>query len=276
MTAVAERESFGRALLFACDAKSYGSGDDQLQAAMQEGLTNVLDVAALRAGLIRSEWDTNSTGDGELALLPATESEPRVVDDFVRELRAALARHNRHLRHETQLRLRVAIHYGVAYPAANGYAGQGIVAVSRLLDCAPLREALDRSGANLAVILSSRVYEETVLQGHTSQEPGHFRKVTVRQKEFSQNAWIWVPVGVHGTVHDLSLSGKPPTDVASEPQVPTDGTAAKAPAQARDERPAEGAASSGAVNNDIGTVTAKYVTFGISHYQGSRSVEDND
>lgn len=198
-------QGFGRALLMACDATGYGSGDDQLQAAMQDGLIKVLDEAAIGAGLVRSEWDKNSTGDGELALLPATESEPRVVDDFIRELDTALARHNRHLADSARLRLRVAIHYGVAYPASNGYAGQGVVAVSRLLDSAPIREAMRQSATELALILSDGVYSETVVNGHTSLRPEDFRNVEVRIKEFGARAWLWLP---HGDVHSLPMTAQ--------------------------------------------------------------------
>lgn len=198
-------QGFGRALLMACDATGYGSGDDQLQAAMQDGLIRVLDEAAIGAGLVRSEWDKNSTGDGELALLPATESEPRVVDDFIRELDTALARHNRHLVDSARLRLRVAIHYGVAYPASNGYAGQGVVAVSRLLDSAPIREAMRQSDTELALILSDGVYSETVVNGHTSLRPTDFLNVEVRIKEFTARAWVWLP---HGDVHSLSMKAQ--------------------------------------------------------------------
>jgi hypothetical protein len=213
---VSRNKTFGRALLVACDAMSYGSGDDQLQDAMQDGLIKVLDEAAAEAHLVRSQWARNSTGDGELALLPMTESEPQVVDDFVRELAAALAVHNRHLRDDARLRLRVAIDHGVAYPSSNGYAGQGVVAVNRLLDCAQVRDALRLSGADVAVIVSSRVYEDTVAQGHTSLPPGAFRKVAVRVKEFEADAWIWVPAG---DVHVLPLvaQAQSPDEAAAGP-----------------------------------------------------------
>ena len=133
----------------------------------------------------------------------ATEPEPRVVDTFVRELGTALARHNRHLADRATLRLRVAIHFGVAYPASNGYAGQGVVAVSRLLDCSPIRETMRQSGTDLALIVSDGIYSDIVLNGHTSFRQQDFRRVVVRVKEFAENAWIWLP---HGDVHALSIA----------------------------------------------------------------------
>jgi class 3 adenylate cyclase len=163
--------------------------------------------AAEAAQLIRRSWFKQSVGDEELALLPSTEPEPRVVDDFVRELDAALRRHNSGLEPGHRLRLRVGIHYGVAFPAPNGLAGQAVVAVSRLVDCGPLRAAIAAADeANMALILSRRVYEETVQQGHTSHRPEEFRRVSVRLKEYSGEAWIRVP---GADVHQLNLSADP-------------------------------------------------------------------
>jgi hypothetical protein len=264
---VAQDQGFARALLMACDVTGYGSGDDQLQEAMQDGLIKVLDEAATAARLVRSEWDTNSTGDGELALLPATESEPRTVDDFVRELAAALARHNRHLTASARLRLRVAIHFGVAYPARNGYAGQGVVAVSRLLDSAPIREVLRQCDTELALILSDGVYSDTVANGHTSLRPRDFRKVHVQIKEFSADAWIWLPRGdVHGVpLKDQSADhGTPnapaPAEASNRPQAEPD---APAPSRGQGEKSPEGERVS--VHNDFhGAVTAPRSVFGVN------------
>lgn len=245
---------FGRALLMACDITGYGSGDDQLQAAMQKALVTVLDEAAGRAGLARSEWDRESTGDGELALLPTTESEPRVVDDFVRELAAALARHNRHLADRARMRLRVAIHYGVVYPASNGYAGQGVVVVSRLLDSKPLREAMRRSDTELALIISNVIYSDIVLNGHTSLRPQDFRRVAVRIKEFSDDAWLWLP---HGDVHNLSITD----DERAQPGRPAEGSSATSSPPAGPGNPGEQNMS--AHNEFYGTVIAPGSVFGI-------------
>jgi hypothetical protein len=131
---------------------------------------------------------------------------------------------------QAQLRLRVAIHYGVAYPADNGYAGNGLVTVSRLLDSEPIRFALRDSTANLALIISDGVYQETVLNGHTSVGPDEFRKVSIRVKEYSADAWLWLP---GKAAHGLRLTedqadaaagpapaGQPATGSADRPRQP--------------------------------------------------------
>jgi hypothetical protein len=212
-----ENHRFGRRLLLAVDAQGYGGGDDQQHVAIQNGLLSVLNEAATRAHLARDRWSRQLAGDGELAVLPISEPEPLVVDDFVRELAAALRCHNRD--RIPTVRLRLAIHHGVAMPASMGFAGQGVVAVSRLADSEPLRQALTQStDADLAVCLSGQVYRDTVLQGHTSLRPEDFRRVEVRVKEFTQDAWLRIP---GGDVHALELSDEPrrPVD-KSRPALP--------------------------------------------------------
>jgi hypothetical protein len=243
---------FGRGLLVTTDATGYGRGDDQRHTAMQAGFVEVMNEAAKAAQLTRDNWFTQGAGDGELALLPSTEPEPRVVDDFVRELDYALGRHNRELERDKRLRLRMAIHYGVAYPAPNGLAGQGVVTVSRLLDCQPLREALAAADeANLALILSARVFEETVQQGHTSHRPAEFRRVIVRHKEYSGDGWIRVP-GMD--VHRLERSAHADAPAAAPP--PPD-----APHRMREREAREPA-----VHNEFHErVDARGAVFGIAH-----------
>lgn len=242
-------DNFGRRLLVSMDAKGYGSGDDQQQGAIQAGLLSVANTAADQAGLDRSAWERQSAGDGELAVLPRTEPEPRVVDDFVRELAAALADHNYDLRPESRLRLRVAIHHGVAIPASNGFRGQGVVIVSRLVDSDPIRAALAAEQESaLAVILSEQVYTDTVVQRHTSLTPKDFRKVLVMNKEFRQEAWLRLP---GHDVHALDL-------------VPA---ATEAPKHERGRPPAP-QRSAEVINEFNGDVNAPNSVFGISHRQG--------
>jgi hypothetical protein len=193
---------FGRRLLISVDTQGYGQKDDLRQASIQRDLLAVLDEAAERAMLARPSWLRQPAGDGELSILPETESEPHVVDDFARELSAVLARHNEDLCPDMRLRLRLAVHHGVAMRAGNGFSGQGVVEVSRLVDSRPLRQALKVTDADLAVILSGRVFLDTVVQRHTSLRAAEFRKVRIRNKEYDNEAWLRVP---GADVHALDL-----------------------------------------------------------------------
>ena len=183
--------AFERHLLVAVDAVGYGSGNDRAHVAVQAGLTGVLSKAAARSKLDRGAWLLQPQGDGELAILPHDQPEPVVVDDYVRHIARALAVHNNKTAPEGRIRLRMAIHHGTAMHADNGYAGQGVVAVSRLIDSLPVREALAATpDADLALILSRQVFLEIVRGGHVSFNEGDFTPVRVRVKEYTDQAWV--------------------------------------------------------------------------------------
>ncbi|WIM96386.1 hypothetical protein ACTOB_008578 [Actinoplanes oblitus] len=176
------------------DARGYGAADGRRQIAIQRGLVDLLDDSAEAAGLRRSAWERQKAGDGEFAVLPADEPESVLIDGFVRALADRVADYNEDRRDEARMRLRLAIHNGIVEPAANGYAGAGAVVVGRLCDAAPakaLQDALPEAG--LVVILSNRVFLDTVAQGHTALRPTRFRKVRVRVKEYQDDAWLHVP-----------------------------------------------------------------------------------
>jgi len=166
---------------------------------IQDELLDVLAAAATAAGLDRRTWRRQGQGDGELALIPPSEPEARVVDDFVGELAVSLYRRNCDRAAAERLRLRLALDHGPVRAASNGFAGRPVVAVSRLVGSAPVRQALAAADAGLAVILSRRVYTDLVLGGHTRLPADAFRRTWVREKEFAEEAWLRVPgVDTHG------------------------------------------------------------------------------
>jgi hypothetical protein len=234
--------AFDRRLLVAVDATGYGAGTDQEHFAVQSGLTAVLDAAAARANLNRERWAKQQAGDGELAVLPHDEPEPVVVDQYVRYLDEALTAYNANPASAPNLRLRMAVHFGTAMPADNGFAGQGVVAVSRLVDSVPVKNALAAAPqACLAVILSRRVFDDIVKQGHVSVPATDFAKVSVQVKEFQDEAWVKV-IGVpqHASMgEDNSPNGR--------------------------SRASETIAGSSVHQEFYGDVHAPGATFGISH-----------
>lgn len=233
---------FTRRMLIAVDTVGYGRRDDQRQVAARASLDNVLQQAADAAALHRNLWVTEPGGDGELAILPEVEPEPVVVDHYVRHLAAALQRDNRDRQETARLRLRMAVHYGTAISGEHGYTGQGLVAVSRLLDSNPLRQALSSPGINLAVLYSSRVYEEVIANGHTSIAPSSLRRVKVHNKEFTEEAWLWLP---EGDGHSLKSGGNVESELAQAPEGSRERQADTAKASLFDAR---GATISGGIN----------------------------
>jgi hypothetical protein len=120
-----------------------------------------------------------------------------------------LAAYNANPASTRKLRLRMAVHFGTAMPADNGFAGQGVVAVSRLVESAPVKNALTAAPqACLAVILSRQIFDDVVRQGHVSASAEEFARVSVQVKEFQDEAWLKV-VGIpHPAVDDPPASGR--------------------------------------------------------------------
>lgn len=218
------RSRFARHLCLAVDAKGYGGRDSVAQYEVQRDLPKVLNDAAAAAGLDRSQWRIQPQGDGELALLPPGQPEPRVVDDFVRELHACLALLNFEKRPETRLRVRVAIHFGVAYEAPSGFAGDAVVVTARLLASSALHDALVQApSADVVVAISDRIYTDTVLQRHTSLPPSQFSRVEVIEKEYAGPAWIRVlsfSPPTAGDVAELTPTGSTPSHRPAGPMSP--------------------------------------------------------
>ena len=213
------RTAFERHLLVAVDAVGYGRGNDQDHFALQSGLKSILNEAASAAKLDRSRWSLQGAGDGELAIVPRDEPEPLVVDAYARQLDVQLTAYNAALPTERRIRLRMAVHFGAAMPAEYGYAGQGVVAVSRLVDSTPVREALKAApDAALVLALTRQVFDDVVRQGHVSFAEADFTRVLVHLKEFQDEAWIKVfgtqSVAAPDGVGNLDGQGK----AAAEPQ----------------------------------------------------------
>ncbi|WP_155369057.1 hypothetical protein [Catellatospora vulcania] len=161
----------------------------------------VLASAAASARLSRDDWEIQQEGDGQLALVPLDETEPRFVDEFMQHLDNELARHNRQLVPEARLRLRVALHHGVAYAADNGFAGDAVITVSRLINSQVCRRALAESDSNLVLLLSEEMYKDVVVAEHTTRLAGEFQQVTIDEEKVFTEAWLWTP----GTVRPDSL-----------------------------------------------------------------------
>lgn len=207
--------SYAQHLCVGVDMRGYSARNGRRQENTQSDLVTLLNNAAREAVLDRGQWLTQPTGDGELSLIPLDGSEPRVLYHFAHELDHELTSYNQDRMIDARMRLRVAIHQGVAYPAANGYAGKAVVVVSRLLDSEPVRNALDTAPrANLALILSAPVYDDMVRGGHTRYRPEAFRQVAVDVKDYTAVAWLWIP---HHDVHGLPLGGTPAAERRTRP-----------------------------------------------------------
>lgn len=190
-----ESLAFGRYTIVGHDVRGYGRLDGRRQERVQSDLKGMIDAAAGRAGLDRARWSRQESGDGEMAILPRSESELVLVDDYVRHLAHRLRLHNLDSTEEMRLGIRLVIHHGPASGGALGSAGDGVVHAARLLNGPEAHEALTALGGDqLLVVLSETVFETSVRPGHTTLDPTLFRRVPVRGKEAELVAYFFPPV----------------------------------------------------------------------------------
>jgi hypothetical protein len=179
------------------DVKGYSRQIPRRQRDIQRDLDQELTAAARASGLDRARWHLSHTGDGELAVLPADTDLVAVVGVLVPELNARLAVRNEDRVPEMRIRLRVAVHIDALTPSTGGHlAGNALVVVSRLLDSQPVRDALDGApGSELALIVSTPVYEKVVLSGLAGLVAGDFvaADADIPGKGFRHAAWVHVP-----------------------------------------------------------------------------------
>ncbi|MEU7787453.1 hypothetical protein [Amycolatopsis sp. NPDC049159] len=197
---MADDGQFSRTLLLAVDAWRYGTRDDLQQRDLQRALGTAVRESALRSDLDPARWQRQDAGDGMFTPITDGSAEPKVIGSFVRELDEWLGRYNHDLQPQARLRLRVAVHHGVAIPAALGHAGAAPVHVCRLRDARVVRELLEVfSEANLVLAVSEEIFEGSVRPRHTSLSVKDFTRVEVAEqaKEFFATAWVHVP-GVAG------------------------------------------------------------------------------
>lgn len=182
-----------RRLCLAADVEQYSRLDTRTQSAVQSELVRVLDEAAELTGLDRAAWTRQPQGDMEFAVLPEATPEEVVLSSFVHHLAVRLR--DRNARPAAQrVRLRMAVDIGVVADAALGHAGPAPVAVARYVNAPQLKAVLATlSAADLAVIVSDRLYQDVVRSGWRDLDPAQYARAHVRVKEFGGYGWIRVP-----------------------------------------------------------------------------------
>lgn len=209
-----------RRLCLAADMEQYSRLDTRAQSAVQADLVRLLDEAATLAGLDRAAWARQPQGDQEFAVLPEATSEATVLGAFVDHLADRLGALNNDRPAAPRVRLRLAVDTGVVADAALGHAGPAPVAVARYVNAPQLRAVLTAlSAADLAVIVSDRLYQDVVRFGYPDLDPDQYVQAHVRAKEFRGYGWIRVPGHGPGEVW-------PSVQGASGPLPSSDGSAA--------------------------------------------------
>jgi class 3 adenylate cyclase len=160
------------------------------QVSVRDGMYQVMSDAFDRVGISLDGCDCEDRGDGVLILVPAEVPKGLLVESLPFALVTALRGHNGvHLGPE-QIRLRMALHAGEVCYDRHGVTGMAVNLAFRLLEAAPLKQALASSPSVLAVITSSWFYAEVVRQTPVA---GEYHCVDVAVKETATIAWVCLP-----------------------------------------------------------------------------------
>ena len=168
---------------------------DPQRVAVHDGLYDLLREALREVDV---EWDTcyhEDRGDGVLILAPAGITKARFSDYLPSRLADGLRLHNERHRPEECIRLRMALHAGEVYFNGHGVVAGAINMAFRLLDAAPLRQALRDSSGVLAMIASSWFYDE-VIRNSPEFRSGAYFPALIDLKETNTTGWISTPGNV--------------------------------------------------------------------------------
>lgn len=178
------------------DIEQYGKRDDVEQAFLRRLLYDVADQTLAAAGVSETARLRADRGDSVMELIDAQVPVPAVLKSLLADTPALLHNKNRVASKSAQMRLRIVLSTGwVAVDELNGWVGSDLNHACRLLDAAPLREALRQRQGDCVLCVSDGVYQGVVRHGPLGVRPEEFRRITVEAKEGPTVAWVHGEVG---------------------------------------------------------------------------------
>jgi class 3 adenylate cyclase len=179
--------------LMAVDICAFGDRhDEDVQLHLREKMYELL---AETFKMTQLPWERayhEDRGDGALIILPPAVPAEALLDPLAHHLHALLRRSNRFASDAARLRMRVAIHSGEVYADPHGVAGHAVILLFRLLNCGRFKKMLAAGGADVALIVSASLYHDTTHRAGLVDAVS-YQQITVRNKETSTRAWVWLP-----------------------------------------------------------------------------------
>ena len=180
--------------MFAADIAGFNGSrrDDDIQLYVHKSLYEMLEAAFERADVPWSGCAHEDRGDGVLVIIPPTIPVSGLVDPIPDRLRGLIRRHNRVSCDAARIQLRIATHIGPVHSDGHGFVGHDVNLLYRLLEARPLKRMLSESGAEVAFIASSYVYDNVIRRRPSLVDPALLQPLAVRVKETRTRAWAYV------------------------------------------------------------------------------------
>lgn len=179
------------ALGLVTDIVGYGCRNTRDQQQAQERLCsvtrNVLADLGVRSRelLFEGPW-----GDGMSIVLPVATDPARALPRLLVATASRLGCDNE--RHKDQLRLRMAVGFGLVGRGPLGLVGHLIVELARLSESVPIRKAVADHPESHLVVLISRLLHQLVDRTDAQGLVPALERVDVVVKEYDAPAWLWV------------------------------------------------------------------------------------
>ncbi|GAA2397668.1 hypothetical protein GCM10010191_00410 [Actinomadura vinacea] len=180
---------------FVCDVASFGDqrrGDDA-RVHVRKGLYAALRTAFEAEGITSGGRYQEDRGDGVLVVVPPQVDTASLLTSVALRLRAEVRRHNALSSEAARMRLRVAVNTGEVHWDGEGLVGTALNDTFRILDAGPFKEVLRATDADLALIVSQRVYDDVVRQGRGLLDRRDYLPLEIRVKELEGTAWVTLP-----------------------------------------------------------------------------------
>ncbi|MGH3832074.1 MAG: hypothetical protein ACRDRS_16785 [Pseudonocardiaceae bacterium] len=177
------------------DIEGFSQRSDPVQRSLRRAMYEVLKTAVDDVHLAWADFHPQDRGDGMIMLVAGHVSPVSLAGELVRALESGQAEKAAMYTADHQMRLRIALHQGLANPDDEGWSGDAINTACRLVDAQPLRDTLaEAQRAHVALIVSDSFYQAVIRPGHRSIDPATFTSVTVTTKNLlGFQAWIQVP-----------------------------------------------------------------------------------
>ncbi|MCN9241987.1 hypothetical protein NGF19_14500 [Streptomyces sp. RY43-2] len=177
------------------DVENFSSRRDPVQRRVRAAMYRALSGAMERAGLAAADTVTEDRGDGVLMLVSPAVPPVLLAGPFVTELDTELGVHAEQSNEEHALRLRLALHQGLAAPDEHGWSGDAVNTACRLVDAQPLRDVLSAApSARMVFAVSDEVYRGVIGHGHRGIDPAAYLPCAFTTKHGERiDSWITVP-----------------------------------------------------------------------------------
>ena len=182
-------------LCMASDVAEYSRRSNAETERLQSDLVDVLSWARLSAGIADGEVRPQAHGDGQFTVLPAGIDESVVIPRLVAAVGRELRRLNDAVGEARRMRVRLALHRGLIKEGRNGWIGAAPIAVHRILNCDPLRDALSGNpGADFVLGLPDALYRDVIVPGEEPPRADDFTAMPVElpKKGFVEHCWLHV------------------------------------------------------------------------------------